>query len=379
MSNHSERASVVDRAKRLVVKVGTNVLSTSDGRLDTAHIAKLCEQIHRLRETGREVVLVSSGAIGAGMAQLGWEKRPRKLVRLQAAAAVGQSRLMVTYDECFQRHGYHASQVLLTREDFEHRHRYLNVRNTLQELIKLGTIPVVNENDTVSVAELALRFSDNDVLSALVCHLMHSDLLVLLSSVDGLQKKDQKGRRRRVAKVEVLDDSIVKLDDGTTSSRGRGGMTTKLEATSMAVQAGHAVMIVDGRSPDILDHVMAGEDVGTLFVASARRMASRKRWIGYGVVPKGKLIVDDGARKALVERGKSLLASGLCEVRGRFAEGDVIEIIDAVGHAFARGVTNYSSPDLRKLCGRQTQEMASVLGRETPDEIVHRNNLVVLS
>ena len=375
----STRARLVVRAQRLVVKVGTNVLSTPARQLDTARVATLCEQIHRLRQQGRQVVLVSSGAIGAGMAQLGWTKRPKELVRLQAAAAVGQSRLMVAYDECFRRHGSCAGQVLLTREDFDDRHRYLNVRNTLEELLRLGAIPVINENDTVSVAELELRFSDNDVLSALVSHLLHADLLVILSSVEGLYRADEQGQRRRLSVVAAIDESILRMDDGTRSSRGTGGMGTKLEAAVMGTRAGHAVIIADGRVGDILDRIIAGSDVGTLFLPAPKQLASRKRWIGYGVAPKGKLLVDAGARRALVEGGKSLLASGLREVRGRFSEGDIVDVIDETGQAFARGVTNYSSPDLRKLCGRKTGEIVSLLGRETPDEVVHRNNLVVLS
>jgi len=370
----SDRAAFAARVRRLVVKVGTNVLSTGTGQLDTRRVAALCDQIHRLRRGRRQVVLVSSGAIGAGMAQLGWTKRPGQLVRLQAAAAIGQGRLMAAYNDCFRRHGCHAAQVLLTREDFDDRHRYLNVRNTLHELLKLDTVPVINENDTVSVAELALSFSDNDVLSALVTHLLQADLLVILSSVDGL--RDSEGAR--LATVETIDDATRQLDDGSRTTGGTGGMTTKLEAAAMATRAGHAVIIADGRVDDVLDQIVAGREVGTLFLPAAKRMASRKRWIGYGVAPKGKLVVDAGARKALVERGKSLLASGLVEVHGRFAEGDVVEVLDEAGRAFARGVTNYSSPDLRRLCGRQTAEINSLLGRSTPDEVVHRNDLVLL-
>ena len=288
----SLRAKVITPVRRLVVKVGTNVLSTPSGQLDTARVATLCEMIHRVRATGRQVVLVSSGAIGAGMAVLGWERRPKELVRLQAAAAVGQSLLTVTYDECFRRHGYRAGQVLLTRDDFNHRHRYLNIRNTLDALLRLGVIPVINENDTVSVAELELRFSDNDVLSALVSHLMQADLLVILSTVDGLHETDARGQRRRVPIVEEVDAHVLKMDDGTRSSRGTGGMATKLEAAAMATRVGHAVVVADGRTPDVLDRILAGEDVGTLFLPAPRRLASRKRWIASGVAPKGRLEVD---------------------------------------------------------------------------------------
>ena len=373
MQDEQLRATAVEGVRRIVVKVGTAVISTKAGTLDTAQVRLLAEQVHGLKQRGLEIVLVTSGAIGAGMGELGWCTRPTTLPELQAAAAVGQSRLMVAYDECFKHHGYHAGQILLTRQDFDDRTRYLNVRNTIRALLEACAIPVINENDTVAVDEI--RFGENDILSALVNDLVLGDLLIMLTSADGLL--DRKGSVVDV--VAELSADVLKLDRGTKTGAGVGGMKTKLQAAELATNAGVPVMIANGRERDVLGRLLDGERLGTLILPAKRRMTSRKRWIGFSTRAKGTVVVDDGARTALVDGGKSLLASGISSVRGRFHEGDVVSICDSSDTAFARGLTNYSASDLRQISGRKTSEIEAVLGSCRYEEVVHRDNIVILT
>ncbi|MCL4138867.1 UNVERIFIED_CONTAM: hypothetical protein GTU68_021986, partial [Idotea baltica] len=300
------RREVVQSARTIVVKVGTNVLSREDDQLDTELIAALAEQIHRIIDTGRRVVVVSSGAVGAGLGLLGLTKRPTDLPHLQAAAALGQASLIRTYDDAFQKHGYHAAQMLLTANDFRNRDRYLNVRNTLNTLFEYGAIPIVNENDTVSVNEI--KFGDNDRLAAMVSNLLEAPLLVVLSVVNGLYNGDPDDpNAQRIPLVDRWDDDVFGFAQDIKSSRGTGGMQSKLESVRMATSVGESVIIANGKDHTVLDKIMNAEDVGTLFMAEGSVLPAWKRWIGFTVNPKGTLTLDDGAVTAVKQRGKSLL------------------------------------------------------------------------
>ncbi|GBD37432.1 Glutamate 5-kinase [bacterium HR36] len=370
------RQEVLAEAHTLVVKVGTQVLTDERGILEPQRIAHLVEQIHRIRQTGRRVALVSSGAIGAGMGRLGLQQRPKDLRYLQAAAAVGQSVLMSVYEEELARYGYHAAQLLLTAGDFDHRARYLNVRNTLLTLFELNCLPIINENDTVSVAEI--RFGDNDHLAALVTNLIQAPLLVLLSVVDGVYDRDPLQPEAQLLNTIVdVDEQILQLASQSRSALGSGGMKSKLKAARLVTLAGGCVIVANGRRPGILDALLAAEKVGTLFLPRGGVLRARQRWIGWAAQPRGKIIVDAGAREAIEKRGRSLLPVGIVRVLGNFSKGDVVAIADMEGVEFARGLTNYSAADLRKICGRRSDQLAEFLGPDYYEEAIHRDNLVV--
>lgn len=372
------RREVIESARTLVIKIGTNVLSRADDSLDVDRIQMLAEQIHRVRETGRQVVVVSSGAIGAGVGLLGLRKRPGDLPHLQAAAATGQAHLIHLYDECLRQHGYHAAQLLLTANDFKHRVRYLNVRNTLNTLFEYGAVPIVNENDSVSIEEI--RFGDNDHLAAMVTNLLHAPLLVILTGVDGLYDGPPGDPDSRlIPLVEQWDNALMDLAISGISSRGTGGMQTKLEAVRKATAVGESVIIANGTTPGILDDVLAGNEVGTLFLAKGALLPAWKRWIGYAVPPKGRFRLDDGARKAVQDGGKSLLAIGVTAVEGEFTKGEVVALVDAQGVEFARGLTNYPSREAQAIAGKRTDEIIEVLGGLPYAEMIHRDNLVLTS
>lgn len=374
--NRERRQALLDRVRTLVVKVGTNVLSTEQDQLDLNLIHALAEQIHALCQTGRKIVLVSSGAIGAGMGLLGLRDRPKDLPHLQAAAATGQAHLIHLYDKTFRSHGYHAAQLLLTANDFKNRDRYLNVRNTLLTLAEYPTIPIVNENDTVSTEEIKL--GDNDRLAAMVANLLPADLLIILSVVDGLLTGDPHApASRRIPLVERYDDSLLELVSASKSTRGTGGMKTKLEAVRTATAVGTHVIIAHGKRPNVLRDIFTAEDVGTLFLAEEEALPAWKRWIGFTLPPKGKLILDDGARRAIVEQGRSLLAIGIRAVEGSFSKGEVVSLVDLRGEEIARGLTNYDASTTRAVAGKRTSEIAQVLGAVPYEEVIHRDNLVV--
>lgn len=370
------RREVVETARTLVIKIGTNVLSRPDDSLDADRLAALAEQIHRVRATGRRVVVVSSGAIATGIGLLGLKQRPKDLPHLQAAAATGQAHLIRLYDDCLQRHGYHAAQILLTANDFRSRARYLNVRNTLRTLFEYGVVPVINENDTVSVDEI--KFGDNDQLAAMVTSLLEDPLLVILSIVDGLYDGDPGDpHSRRIPLVESWDDSLSGLALPTRSARGTGGMQSKLDAVRAATAVGENVIIASGTRPAVIDDILAGREVGTLFLAKGASLPAWKRWIGFTVRPKGRLVLDDGARQAVEKQGKSLLAAGIQAVEGEFAKGELVSLVDAQGREFARGLSNYDARDARHIAGRRTDEIAATLGTLSYAEVIHRDNLVV--
>jgi glutamate 5-kinase len=377
MARDLVRDDVVLSARTWVVKVGTSVLTGPDGTLDPARIGHLAEQISLVTATGRRVALVSSGAVGAGIGQLGLKKRPDNLRQLQAAAAVGQSYLIRAYDEGFRRHGRHAAQLLLTHEDFDSRPRYLNMRNTLTALFEYDAVPVINENDTISVDEI--RFGDNDQLAAMVTNLLQAPLLVILSVVDGLCRSDPgaSGRGEVVPLVPNLDDQILGLAGDSRSSLGTGGMRSKLQAAGLVTRAGGSVIIASGKTPEPLTRILAGEAVGTLVLARGATQGARKRWIGLTARPRGHLVVDAGARLALESGDRSLLAIGIVEVVGDFDKGDVVGVRDPEGREFARGLTNYPSHDARQIQGLRTEQARQAIGSALYDEVIHRDNLVL--
>lgn len=346
-----------------MVKLGTGVLTDSRKQLDLAQVEQLVAQVAAQRQAGRELVLVSSGAVGAGMGVLGCEKRPTDLAELQACAAVGQSRLMATYERLFGQFGLHVAQVLLTHEDLEHHERHLNARNTLVTLLDRGVVPIVNENDAVSFTEI--KFGDNDKLSALVASLLPADLLVILTTVDGVIENFGKANPRTIPVVERIDEHVERLAGGTRSATAVGGMSSKIEAARIVTRAGIPLVIASGRKKHVLANVLSGTDEGTLFVARPTKLRGRQRWIAFFHHPKGALFVDDGAKRALRESGKSLLPPGMARCEGEFDAGDVVRICDLDGTEFARGIAAFGAAEIR------TRKLHRV-------EVVHRDDLVVL-
>ncbi|MFO8007059.1 MAG: glutamate 5-kinase [Candidatus Brocadiia bacterium] len=372
------RREHVCSARRIVVKVGTNVLTAGGASLDEERVGALADQLAGMVEDGRQVALVSSGAIACGMADLGLQRRPATLPGSQAAASVGQGVLMATYRRHLHRHGLHAAQILLTHEDFDDRARYLNAANTIHALFELPCVPVINENDTISTEEI--QFGENDRLAALVTHLIRAELLVLLTSVPGLYERPpapgEEGRLLSV--VERVDERIQSLAYDEKTPLGLGGMSSKIEAARVATEAGEAAVIADGRDPTVLRRLMAGEQVGTLFLPAGERLGSRKRWIRFTSRPRGAIQVDGGARKAVLERGTSLLPSGIVGTEKQFERGDVVRLTGPDGQEFARGLTNYSRAEVERIMGCQTNDIEDILGYKHYDEVVHRDNLALM-
>jgi glutamate 5-kinase len=373
------RREVLARAGTVVIKVGTNVLAGPGGLLDRHRIQSLTDQVQRVRAAGRPVALVSSGAIGAGVGKLDLGRRPADLPHLQACAAVGQSALMQLYQESLAPFGVHAGQLLLTAGDFDSRARYLNVRNTILTLFEYNCLPVINENDTVSVAEI--KFGDNDHLAAMVANLLQAPLLVLLTNVDGLFTADPRvdPSAQLVSTVSHIDRTITEMAAATLSTLGTGGMRSKLRAARIATAAGGAVVMANGSVDGILDRVFAAEPVGTLFLPHGEAMPAWKRWLGYTARPEGTLTVDAGARQAVVGRGASLLPVGVQAVKGEFGKGAVVSVCDGDGHEVARGLVNYSSTDAARIAGLSTEQVTAAFGKLPYAEMIHRDNLVVTS
>jgi glutamate 5-kinase len=364
------------RVRRLVVKVGTSLIAEPGTGPDPDRIAALAAEIAGARD-GREPVLVSSGAIATGMARLALPARPRSIPEKQAAAAVGQSALMWHYEAAFKRHGIPVGQVLLTAQDIGDRARYLNARNTLLALLRFGVLPIVNENDTVAVEEI--KVGDNDNLSALVASLIDADLLVLLTDVDGLYTGDPATDRdaRVIDTVDAVTADVTRLVWNGTGAGAVGGMATKLQAAQKAAAAGVPMVIASGRKQGTLARILKGEPVGTYFAPKADRLGARKRWIAFAVTPQGRLTVDAGALQALTHRGKSLLPSGVVDVEGDFAAGEVVALVGD-GREFARGLVNFDAGELRRIRGAKTRDIVTRLGYKSFDEVIHRDNLVIL-
>ena len=368
------RQSVLVATRRLVVKLGTQVLRGRDGELDLAFLDAIADQVHALRQRGVQVTLVSSGAVGAGCKTLDLARRPTDVAALQAVAAVGQPRLMAHMRDAFARHGIVTAQLLLTRGDFDDRDRFLNLRNCVAHLHDLGCLPIINENDTVAVEEL--RFGDNDMLAAMMCNALRADTMVLLTMADGLLDGD--GR-----KIELVEDILTTIGqarqhDTGKSAWGTGGIVAKLDAVRLVVEAGELAVIAHGREADVLTRLLAGEKLGTVFVPAPRKLDSRQRWIALTKRPAGTVTIDDGAVSAVTQKGKSLLAGGIVEVTGRFERGEVLMVRDAAGKEIARGLSNYSDAEIRLIQGKRSSQFEKLLGRPAYAEVIHRDNLVVL-
>ena len=372
------RPDILAAATTVVVKVGTNVLADAKGTLDRGRIQSLADQVCRLRAAGRHVALVSSGAIGAGVGKLKLDGRPTDLPHLQACAAVGQSALMQLYLEALAPYGVLPAQILLTAGDFDHRGRYLNVRHTIHTLFEYGCLPIINENDTVSVAEI--KFGDNDTLAAMVANLLRAPLLVLLTNVDGLYTADPGSdpTAALVATVPSIDSGVTDLAGATKSTLGTGGMKSKLKAARLATAAGGAVLMANGSVDNILDKLFAGEPVGTLFLPHGEAIPSKKRWLGLTARPLGTLTVDAGAKRAVVEKGRSLLAVGVTAVSGDFRRGDVVSVVDGEGVEIARGLVNYASDVAVRIKTLSNDQIKQVLGGLPYAELIHRDNLAVM-
>jgi len=378
MSAQQPRTAAVRNVKRLVVKVGSAVLSKGDVGLHRPTMERICRELSSIREEGREVVLVSSGAILAGMGRLGLTERPGSIPLKQAAAAVGQTLLMRHYEEGFDPYGQKVAQLLLTQEDFRSRSRYLNARNTLFTLLHLGVLPIINENDTVAVEEI--RFGDNDNLSVLVATMVGSDLLVILTDLDGLYTADPRmdAEARLISQVPRRSGEVSFWAAGSGTGLGTGGMQTKVEAARRAAASGIPTVVANGLVEGILARILRGEEVGTLFQASSSRMRGRKRWLAHASQPRGQIAVDAGAREALIRGGKSLLPSGVVSATGGFEGGEVVSLCDTEGKEFARGVANYDAEQVARIKGIKSSQIEGTLGAKPFDEVVHRDNLVIL-
>ena len=372
-----ESRTLLSHCTRVIVKVGSSLLTDNGKRLDHDYIDSLTAQIQALRQMKKDVALVSSGAVAAGITVLSIA-RPDDIRLKQATAAVGQSRLMHAYERAFQSKGIHVAQLLVTHDDLANRRRFLNARNTLSGLLELDVLPVINENDTVVVDEI--KCGDNDNLSAMVTTLLEADLLIILSDVGGLYDGDPRkiSGAQRIPVVERIDARIEELAGGSSSGIGTGGMITKVEAAKRAGALGVPTVIADGREPEVLRKILAGEDLGTLFLPTDERLANRKHWIAYTLRPMGRLFLDEGCVAAVKERGTSLLPSGVKSIDGDFGRGDAVSLCAENGAEFARGLTEYGADEMRRILGKRTAEIERILGYKYTDEVVNRDDLVLL-
>jgi glutamate 5-kinase len=370
--------TVLTECKRIVVKVGSSLVTNQGAGLDINALGNWARQIATLNAAGHEVVLVSSGAIAEGMQRLGWKKRPASIHDLQAAAAVGQMGLVQAYESCFRQHGLHAAQVLLTHADLVDRERYLNARTTLTTLLSLRVIPNINENDTVVTDEI--KFGDNDTLGALVTNLIEADVLIILTDQDGLYTADPRKNAAAtlVSEGKAGDVQLEKVAGSAGSHIGRGGMLTKILAAKRAARSGAHTVIASGHETDVLLRLIRGESIGTLLTAPMLSLAARKQWLADHLQVSGKLVLDAGAVKALHSEGKSLLPIGIKSVSGEFNRGAVVACVGEDGAEIARGLTNYSSSEARRIAGHPSREIESLLGYGGDTEIIHRDNLVLL-
>ena len=368
---------ITQDAQRLVVKIGSALLTNNGAGLDRDAIDGWVEQIAQLLAQGKEIVLVSSGSIAEGIVRLGWKTRPESIHELQAAAAVGQMGLIQTYESSFKRFDRLTAQILLDHDDLANRQRYLNARSALQTLIQLNVVPIVNENDTVVTDEI--RFGDNDSLAALVANLIDADLLVILTDKDGLYSAnpDLDPQAQLISEAMADDSALDALAGGSNSALGRGGMITKLQAARLAARSGCNTVIVGGRNSGILTAVSEGAEVGTLLTASQQPLAARKQWLAGQLQVKGQLVLDAGAIKVLQQQGRSLLAVGVTQVKGQFTRGELVSCMDANGQEIARGLVNYNSDEATRIQGQSTERIAEILGYREDDELIHRDNMVV--
>ena len=365
------------KIKRIVIKIGSNILASAEHGLNTRRLRALTKDISEVIDAGHEVVIVSSGAVAAGLKKLNLKKKPEDIQLKQAAAAIGQSSLMWAYEQNFARFDKKVAQLLLTRNDIANRLRYINAKNTLFTLMSYGVIPLINENDPVAVDEI--KFGDNDMLAALTAGLVEADMLIMLSDVEGLYTKDPGKKGSKIIKhIDKITSRVEKMAGEKNSAVGTGGMYSKLLAAKQANDQGIPVIIMSGKKSSLLSRFVKGKDVGTYFEPKKKRLSSKKGWIAYGVRAKGSIRLDNGAVKALTEMGRSLLPSGISKVEGNFEVGDYIKCLNADGKNIAKGLTNYSSKDLEKIKGKKTSEIEKILGYKYSDEVIHRDNLVVV-
>lgn len=381
--SHSQRKQAIRDVGAVVVKVGTRVLTDQSGKLDRRRIERLSAGLCAIADTGRQTIVVSSGAVGAGIGKLDLKQRPSDLGQLQAVAAIGQTDLIQAYEVGLAKGGRHAAQVLLTANDLRRRDGYLHVRNALIRLSEMGAVAVINENDSVAVAELMTTFGDNDGLAAQVAGLLDNCLLVILSDVDGLHDgHPSKPGSRRIPIVEVIDDRVIALANDeaqteTDAALSKGGMSSKLAAADLAISYGHPVIIGPGHDDCVLEKVLAGDDIGTLFLPNERSLRGRRRWIRGSAAVEGHLTIDDGAARALRDQGRSLLAIGITEVDGDFGAGAVVMIQTQQGEVVARGLCNYPAESVRSILGQPSDRIAEILGQRPYESVVHRNNLTL--
>ena len=369
----------ISNAKRLVVKVGSALLTNDGAGIDRQAIDAWVEQIAKLLSAGKEVVLVSSGAVAEGLVRLGIDTRPESIHMLQSAAAVGQMGLIQTYETSFRRFERQTAQILLDHDDMANRERYLNARSVIQTLMELNVVPIVNENDTVVTDEI--RFGDNDRLAALVANLIDADALIILTDKDGMYSAnpDENKDAKLISQALASDSSLDALAGSSNGALGRGGMQTKLEAARLASRSGCNTVIAGGRNQDILTRICEGENLGTLLQAGQTPIAARKQWLAGQLQVKGRLVLDDGAAKVLRQQGRSLLAVGVTKVSGKFTRGELVSCEDSSGQEVARGLVNYNADETRLIRGKSTDEIATILGYCDDDELIHRDNMVVSS
>lgn len=377
--NNTNRKAIISRTKRAIIKIGSSVLTDDGGILDESAFDRLAKDISAVKNQKRDVAVVSSGAIASGMKKLGLTRKPTEVSMKQAIAACGQSTLIRNYERAFSSYGEKVAQILLTHDNLTDRKRFLNARKTLTTLFGMGIIPIINENDTVAVEEIML--GDNDNLAAHVTSLVEADLLILLTDIGGLYDKDPRRSRdaELIALIDRIDKNVESIAGDTSGRTTTGGMKTKIQAARTAAAFGVPTIIANGKEESTLEDLFAGKEVGTLFLPSAASLSRRKHWIAFTLRSAGEIIIDDGARNAISSKGKSLLPSGIKGVRGKFGVGESVTCVDESGAEIARGLTSYSSEDIKLIMGRSTRDIEAVLGHKYSDEVIHRDDLVIIA
>lgn len=368
----------IKNAVRVVVKIGTSTLTYNNGKLNLFRIEKLVRELADLANQGKEIILVTSGAVGAGLDRLGSTERPKTIPEKQAVAAIGQGILMHMYEKLFAEYGQIVAQVLLTRENSVKHKLYINSRNTLLTLLKMGVIPVINENDAIAIDEL--KIGDNDTLSATVATIVDADLLIILSDIEGVFTANPQNdpTAQLIEEITDITPEIEELAGGAGSKLGTGGMYTKIQAAKIAVNAGVTMVIASGAIEGVVRNILSGENIGTIFPAKEQHLQVRKSWLAFGAMIKGELIVDEGCEKALITEGSSLLSVGIVEVKGTFDQGNSVRILSKQGREIARGLANYNSEEIKKICGKNTNNISKILGSKLYDEVIHRDNMVIM-
>ena len=368
----------IKNAVRVVVKIGTSTLTYNNGKLNLFRIEKLVRELADLANQGKEIILVTSGAVGAGLDRLGSTERPKTIPEKQAVAAIGQVILMHMYEKLFAEYGQIVAQVLLTRENSVKHKLYINSRNTLLTLLKMGVIPVINENDAIAIDEL--KIGDNDTLSATVATIVDADLLIILSDIEGVFTANPQNdpTAQLIEEITDITPEIEELAGGAGSKLGTGGMYTKIQAAKIAVNAGVTMVIASGALEGVVRNILSGEKIGTIFPAKEQHLQVRKSWLAFGAMIKGELVVDEGCEKALITEGSSLLSVGIVEVKGTFDQGNSVRILSKQGREIARGLANYNSEEIKKICGKNTNNISKILGSKLYDEVIHRDNMVIM-